>query len=109
MKNLNLILLASVLSVSAVLLFKSRAAEPTTFQVVEFATIRWQGRDNSQVIRPNGKPEKLKPLFERAPRPNGLDERAYYLTIAINALAKEGYDFAGMTSDEIVMRRPLQR
>jgi len=98
-----------VLSLAALLLLKSRAAEPSTFQVVEFATIRWQGRDNTHLIRPNGKVEKLRPLFERVPRPDGIDDRAYYMSIAINAVAKEGYEFAGMTSDEIVMKRPVPR
>jgi len=98
-----------VLSLATVLLFKSHGAEPTTFQVAEFVTIRWDGRDNTHVIRPSGKVEKLKPLFERVPRPEGIDERTYYLNVAMNAVAKEGYDFAGMTQDQIVMRRPLAR
>jgi len=110
MKRLNPILLVLLALIpAALLLLKSRAAEQTTFQVVEFATIRWQGRDNTHLIRPNGKVEKLKPLFERVPRPDGIDERAYYMTIAINAVAREGYELAGMTPDEIVMKRPLAR
>jgi hypothetical protein len=28
--------------------------------------------------------------------------------IAMNAVAKEGFEFAGMTPDEIVMRREIQ-
>jgi hypothetical protein len=98
-----------VLSLAAVVLFKSRATEPTTFQVVEFATIRWQGRENTHVIRPNGKVEKLRALFERVPRPDGIDDRSYYMSIAINAVAKEGYELAGMTPDEFVMKRPVAK
>jgi len=109
MKKLNLILLVSVFSLAAVLVLKSRAAETSTFQVVEFATVRWDGRDNSYLIRPNGKVEKLKPLFERFPRPEGIDERTYYLSVAMNAAAKEGFDFAGMTQEQVVMRRLLAR
>jgi hypothetical protein len=87
-----------------------RGAEPSTFQLAEFATIRWAGRDNTHLIRPNGRVEKLRPLFERFPRPEGgIDDRAYYMSIAMNTVAKEGYEFAGMTSDEIVMRRPVAR
>ena len=109
MKRLNLILLAAVLSAAGLYLLKSRAAEQSTFQVVEFATIRWDGRENTRLIRPNGKVEKLKQLFERFPRPDGIDERTYYLSIAMNAIAREGFDFAGMTPDQIVMRRPFPR
>jgi hypothetical protein len=110
MKKLNLILLLAALSLSALCLLRSRAAEPGTFQVSEFATIRWAGRDNTHLIRPNGRVDKLKPLFERFPRPEGgIDERTYYMSLAMNAVAKEGFDFAGMTSDEIVMRRSVAR
>jgi hypothetical protein len=110
MKKLSLILLLSLLSLGAVHILKLRAAEPSTFQVSEFATIRWAGRDNTYLIHPNGKVDKLKILFERFPRPEGgIDERAYYMSIAMNAVAKEGFEFAGMTGDEIVMKRPVAR
>jgi hypothetical protein len=109
MKKPNLILLVGVLSVATFYFVKSWAAEPTTFQTVEFATIRWAGRENTSLIRPNGKVEKLKRLFEQYRRPDGVDERAYYMSVAMNAVAREGYDFAGMTTDEIVMKRPVSR
>ena len=110
MKKLNLILLVAALSLSALCLLRLRAAEPSSFQVAEFATIRWAGRDNTHLIRPNGRVEKLKPLFERFPRPEGgIDDRAYYMNIAMNTFAKEGYEFAGMFGDEIVMKRPIPR
>ncbi len=110
MKKLNLILLLAALSAAGLSLLKTRAAEPssepTTFQFAEFATIRWDGRDNTHLIRPNGKVEKLKPRFEKYPRPQGgIDERTYYLNIAMNAVAREGYDFAGLTQDHVVMKR----
>jgi len=110
MKKLNLILLLAVISAAGLYLLKSHAAESATFQVAEFATIRWEGRENTHLIRSNGKVEKLKPLFERFPRPEGgVDERTYYLSLAMNAMAREGYDFAGMTQDQIVMRRAIAR
>ena len=31
------------------------------------------------------------------------------MNIAMNAVAKEGFEFAGMTNDEIVMRRAVVR
>ena len=102
------------LSFSAVLLIylastRIRAADESSLQRFEYSTIRWAGRDNTQLIRPNGKIEKLRALFERYARPDGTDERAFYMSIAMNAAAKEGFEFAGMTPDEIVMKRAVPR
>lgn len=103
-------LLALLLCTSAVVWYASLgASDAATFQVYEFATIRWGGRDNTQLIRPNGRTEKLRPILERAPRPDGIDERTYYMSIAMNAVAREGFDVAAMTQDEIVMRRPVTK
>src|SRR5438876_2796711 len=109
MKKLSLALTLLVVAILAGQLHKSKAAEEDSFQISEFATIRWGGRDNTQLIRPNGKVEKLRALLEKYSRPDGTDDRAYYMNIAMNAVGKEGYDFAGMTSDEIVMKRPVSR
>jgi len=109
MKKLSLALTLLVVAILAGQLHKSKAAEEDSFRVSEFATIRWGGRENTQLIRPNGKVEKLRALLEKYPRPDGTDDRAYYMNIAANAAAKEGFEFAGMTSDEIVMKRPLAR
>lgn len=109
MKKQNLILALALLSLAALYLLRSHAAEQTSFQVAEFVTIRWDGREHSYWVRPSGKIEKLRQLFERFPRPDGIDERVYYLGIAMNAVAKEGYDFAGMTQEQIVMRRQVVR
>ena len=109
MKKLSLALTLLVVAILAGQLHKSKAAEEDSFRVSEFATIRWGGRENTQLIGPNGKVEKLRALLEKYPRPDGTDDRAYYMNIAANAAAKEGFEFAGMTSDEIVMKRPLAR
>jgi hypothetical protein len=85
------------------------AADSIVFQTYEFVTIHWGGRDNTQLIRSNGKIEVLGSVLKAAPRPDGVDERSFYMNIAMNAVAKEGYDFAGMTSDVIVMKRLVSR
>ena len=51
----------------------------------------------------------LGPVLTKAQRPDRVDDRAFYMNIAMNAVAKEGFEFAGMTSDEIVMKRPVSR
>ena len=110
MKKLILCVLTATLTLAASQLIKLRADEPSTFQTVKFATIRWDGRENTYLIRPNGKVDKFKQVFEKAPpRPDGIDERTYYMTIAMNAAAKEGFDFAGMTQEQFVMKRPVTR
>jgi hypothetical protein len=98
-----------LISVATIVLTVLRlpAAEPTTFQTYEYATIRWGGRENTHVIRPNGQVEMLGPLLKGIVRPDRTDERSYYMSISMNAVAKEGFEFAGMTHDEIVMKRAL--
>src|ERR1043166_9661918 len=109
MTKLSLALTLIVVAILAGLPHKSKAAEEGSFQISEFATIRWGGRDNTQLIRPNGRVEKLRALLERFPRPDGTDDRAYYMNIAANATAKEGFEVVAMTNDEIVMKRPVKR
>jgi hypothetical protein len=84
-------------------------AQTPVFQVEEIATIRWDGRENTHVIRPNGKVEFLGTLLAGASRPKGAEDRAFYLNVAMNALAKEGYQFAGRTDDEVVMKRSIPK
>ena len=43
------------------------------------------------------------------PKPGRTDDRAFYMNLVMNGLTKEGYEFAGMSSDEIVMKRPVAR
>ena|SRR2546426_10863081 len=85
--------------------FTAKAADSSGFQTYEFASIRWAGRENTHLIHPNGTTEMLGPILNKVPRPDRVDDRALYLTVAMNALAKEGYEFAGMTSDVIIMKR----
>jgi hypothetical protein len=80
-----------------------------SFQTYEYVTIRWGGRDNTHLIRANGKVEMLGPLLAKVSRPDRVDDRALYMNIVMNAVGKEGYEFAGMTTDEIVMKRAVLR
>jgi len=75
----------------------------------ECVAIHWDGRDNTHVIRPNGKVKFLGRIFETSSRPARTDERAFYLNVAMNALAKEGYEFAGRTDNDVVMKRTLAK
>ena len=90
-------------------LSRPRAAVSDPFQRYEFATIRWAGRENTHVIRPNSQVEFLGPLLNKVQRPDRADERSFYMAVAMNAVAKEGFEVACMTPDEIVMKRPVGR
>ncbi len=75
----------------------------------EYATIRWSGRENTHVIRPGGHVEFIGAELRKLSRPDRCDERAFYMNAAMNGLVKEGWEFAGMSPDEIVMRRSPAR
>ena len=87
----------------------SNAAEPVHQQTFEYATIRWSGRDNTHIIRPGTQVEFIGGQLAKIKKPDRVDDRAFYMNIAMNALAKEGYEFAGMSSDEIVMKRAVRQ
>jgi hypothetical protein len=71
----------------------------------EYVTIRWDGRDNTHLIRPHGRVEHIGKELQHFRRPNRTDERSFYMNIAVNGLAKDGYEVVAMTKDEILMRR----
>ena len=71
----------------------------------EYLTIRWSGRENTHVVRPGGHVEFIGAELRKLTRPDRCDERAFYMNAAMNGVVKEGWEFAGMSSDEIVMRR----
>jgi hypothetical protein len=85
------------------------AAESPAPLRYEYATIRWDGRDNTHIIRPGGQVEHPSAELRKAKKPDRTDERAFYMNLVTNGLAKEGYEFAGMSSDEIIMKRLLSR
>ena len=110
MKKIIITIIFSGAVLACIFLWNARATEGAgEFQKFEYATIRWGGRENTQLIRPSGKTELLAPLLNKAPRPDRVDERAFFMNISMNAIAKEGYELAGMTGDEIVMKRPVPR
>jgi hypothetical protein len=93
----------------AVALSMLRAADDKPARGVEYVTIRWGGKENTHIIRPGGQVEFIGHELRKAVRPDRTDERAFYMNLAMNGLTKGGYEFAGMTSDEIVMKREFAR
>jgi hypothetical protein len=109
MKKLIPILLAVAIAVGLLAVVHSHAAEPESAQTYEYATIRWGGRDNTHVIRPSGNVEFVGNKLIAIKRPEHVDDRSFYMNIVMNALTKEGYEFAGMTNDEIVRKRRVAK
>ena len=111
MKKPTLVALAAAAVVLTVLLVTRLVAaeKPLSAAVWEYATIRWSGRDNTHVIRPGGRTEIIGAELRRMKKPDGVDERSFYLNIAMNGLSKEGYEIAALLNDEVVMKRLVER
>ena len=56
----------------------------------------------------SGNVEFLGSQFNKIKRPDRADDRSFYMNIALNALAKEGYELAAITSDDYVMKRRVR-
>lgn len=81
-------------------------AQDTT-QKYEYITIRWDGVDRMCVMMAEGKVMFVGDEMKSIPRPDDADKRAFYMTIEMNRMAKLGYEFVGLISDEIVMKRAV--
>jgi len=74
---------------------------------VEFIDIRWDGVDRMCVVYPDGRVNFFgKELSVKAP--DDVNKRAFYLTLEMNRMAAEGYEFVAMISDEILMKRTVR-
>ena len=87
---------------------KLHSADEAPADRFEYVTLRWGGRDNTHVIRPSGNVEFLGSQLNKIKRPDRADDRSFYMNIALNALAKEGYELAAITSDDYVMKRRVK-
>ncbi len=106
MKSKRPIIILSLLVLALALACRLFAAETKAAGGYEYATIRWAGKENTHIVRPGGQVEFIGMELRKMPKPDRTDDRAFYMNLAMNGLTKEGYEFAGMSSDEIVMRRP---
>lgn len=88
-------------------------------QTYEYATVRYRGGHRVDFYLPNGKieilcaekgPEKL--AFHSCPKvPDTCDERMFYLSQALNFMAKEGFEpvsVASLSNDDLILRRPTK-
>jgi hypothetical protein len=91
--------------VCAALSFTLKADGGSKVQIFEYATLRWAGRENTHVIRPGGQVEFVGNQLIKLKKPDHTDDRAFYMNAVMNAMAKDGFEYAGMTSDDIIMKR----
>ena len=105
MKTIPPLLLLGLLA--GFILLHSSAQDRPAPRVYEYATIRWAGKENTHLIRPGGQVEFIGGELRKIVRSDRTDERSFYMNAAMNGLSKDGWEFAGMTPDEIVMKRPV--
>jgi hypothetical protein len=75
--------------------YQTRCQEPVKPLVYEYASIRFMGGQRTCITWPDGTVEKLSSLSTQK-RPETADERMFYLTIAVNILAKRGFEFTNV-------------
>ncbi len=99
---------ASGFLLAAILLAAPLAARAQdNSQKYEYITIRWDGVDRTCVIMAEGKVQFFGDELKSFTRPDDVDKRAFYMTIVMNRMAKQGYEFVSLISDEIVMKRGI--
>ena len=108
MKKLTTLIVCATLIVvvcSVPFLRSARAADLNSSAPYEYVTLRWDGIANTHYIRPNGTVEFMGNQFVRLKKPDRADDRSFYMNMALNTLAKEGYELASMTPDDYVLKR----
>jgi hypothetical protein len=109
MKNTRTMLTVAGVLLAGSCLFLLGAADHKEAMRLEYVTIRWDGKENTHIIRPGGQVEFIGSELRKAPRPDRADERSFYMNLAMNGLTKDGFEFAGMIDNAIVMRRTVVR
>ncbi|MBV8167520.1 MAG: hypothetical protein JO021_12050 [Alphaproteobacteria bacterium] len=74
---------------------------------IEYVDIRWDGVDRLCVVYPDGRVDFIGEELKNIPRPDRVDRRAFYMTIAVGRMVAQGYELAAAFSDEIIMKRAM--
>lgn len=101
-------LLIALICGASLLVMQVRGADSVVPDRLEYLTLRWGGRDNTHLIRPNGEVEFIGKQLMAWKRPERADDRSFYMNIAMNALAKDGWELTAMTSDDYVFKRRVK-
>jgi len=95
--------------VGAAMLAKAQD-RPTATPHFEYVAIHYMGGDRVMIVFPDGTPKLLSDLTKYN-RPKWTDDRMFNLSIAVNYLAKQGYEptVAGhFDVNDVWMRRDLK-
>lgn len=84
---------------------QSASAQAMSAAGFEYIDVRWDGTDRMCIVYPDGRVDFIGKELEKVPRPDDANKRAFYMTLAVNKMAAQGYEVVGMISDEILMRR----
>jgi hypothetical protein len=111
MKRIYLEAAGVAIALSCVLLLgaphKTRAAPVAG--AAEYAMIQWKGKDDTQVIWPDGHVDFLATLMPGFSAPGGeVHERAFIMNALMNKLGKQGYEYVGMASGEEIMMKKVR-
>lgn len=106
--RLKLAVLMAFATIALVASSEPRAVAQASSPKVEYIDIRWDGVDRMCVVFPDGEVNFFGKELESIPRPDDANKRAFYLTIEMNRMAAQGYEFVSMISDEIVMKRTVR-
>ena len=105
MKRMMLVLLlASAIAGGEV---TSVAQDKSAAQKYEYAMIKWDGPDKIQYILPD-KFEFVR-LGAKHPLPKDAQPEEYYLTVASNELAKQGWEAVNLNSRRVLLKRPVSK
>lgn len=104
-----LLLAAAMAAILLIAIVRPQAAAPGPSGAYEYATIRWDGAENTHVIRPDGSVQSAGSQLRDLRVPSRTDARAFYMNVVLNALAREGYELAAsVQSDALIVRRPVR-
>ncbi len=105
-KSIFVLVIAAVVSWGG-LVSQSASAQTLSAAGFEYIDIRWDGTDRMCIVYPDGRVDFVGKELEKVTRPDDANKRAFYMTLAVNKMAAQGYEVVGMISDEILMRRKL--
>lgn len=107
--NLKLLTLAALAAIGVTNSAPLPAGAQTAAPKVEFIDIRWDNTDRMCVIYADGHVEFVGKALEASTQsPDEANKRAFYMTVEMNKLAAQGYEFIAMISDEIIMKRVVR-
>ncbi len=106
-----LLLLIGTFALSMARAQNTNLTDSSTSSEFEYVSVRYEGDFKTEIFFPDGKVKRLYDMTD-IKRPPQSDDRMFDLTLALNILAKSGYEpiqTTTMTPDDLVLRRKIIR